>query len=202
MESVLHRSTAWSLGKTIAINAPHLTVKPQVVFIHHHLITPKMGRAGAGGRRDSACSHLDPENILELPDYSQVYAEIRKGLSTGRKYAKGYPTQLPVTVDEHPGRFAHTILRGDLWAAVCTVEARAWRDRSSGKWHGSLNFMPLRIRVHGQNDMTRQTATPGPAVRLSPRRSAMDAKLDIDLSSTDGQGVTDNNKKYGSRAGD
>ncbi|SCZ94346.1 BZ3500_MvSof-1268-A1-R1_Chr12-2g03835 [Microbotryum saponariae] len=61
------------------------------------------------------------------------------------------------------------------------------------QWHGRLNFVPLRIRVRGQNDLTRQT-TPSPTVRLSPRRviaspvkrSAMDAELNIDLSSTDG----------------
>ncbi|SGY12074.1 BQ5605_C011g06379 [Microbotryum silenes-dioicae] len=61
---------------------------------------------GAGGRRGSACSHLDPENILDLPDYSRFYAEVREGLFTGGMYAKGYPTQLPVTVDEHPRRLA------------------------------------------------------------------------------------------------
>ncbi|SCZ93445.1 BZ3500_MvSof-1268-A1-R1_Chr6-3g08664 [Microbotryum saponariae] len=63
-------------------------------------------RPGAGRRRDSACSQLDPEKILDLPDYSRFYAEVREGLFTGRKYAKGYPTQLPVTVDEHPGQLA------------------------------------------------------------------------------------------------
>ncbi|SGY56335.1 BQ5605_C006g04127 [Microbotryum silenes-dioicae] len=61
---------------------------------------------GAGGRHGSACSHLDPENILDLPDYSRFYAEVRERLFAGRRYAKGYPTQFPVTVDEHPGRLA------------------------------------------------------------------------------------------------
>ncbi|SGZ15838.1 BQ5605_C029g10705 [Microbotryum silenes-dioicae] len=61
---------------------------------------------GAGGRRGSACSHLDPENILDLPNYSRCYAKVREGLFTGRMYAKEYPTQLPVTVDEHPGQLA------------------------------------------------------------------------------------------------
>ncbi|SCZ89408.1 BZ3500_MvSof-1268-A1-R1_Chr1-1g01160 [Microbotryum saponariae] len=63
-------------------------------------------RTGAGGRRGPACSQLDPEKILDLPDYSRFYAEVREGLFTSRKYAKGYPTQLPVTVDEHPGQLA------------------------------------------------------------------------------------------------
>ncbi|SCZ97977.1 BZ3500_MvSof-1268-A1-R1_Chr3-3g06496 [Microbotryum saponariae] len=94
-------------SRAIEFNTPNLlTAKRQVVFIHHQLFTPRMGRPGAGRRRDSACSQLDPENILDLPDYSRFYAEVREGLSTTRKYAKGYPTQLPVTVDEHPGRLA------------------------------------------------------------------------------------------------
>ncbi|SCZ94215.1 BZ3500_MvSof-1268-A1-R1_Chr12-2g03759 [Microbotryum saponariae] len=130
------------------------------------------GRTGAGGRRGSACSRGLGEHSRPLPDYSLFHADVREGLFTGLKCAKGCPTPLLVTVDGHPGRFAHTILRdGDLCAVVCTVEGRAWRDRSSGKWHGRLTFVPLRIRVHGQND-----------------RSAMDAELEIDLSGTDGHG--------------
>ncbi|SCZ90375.1 BZ3500_MvSof-1268-A1-R1_Chr1-3g01950 [Microbotryum saponariae] len=98
-------------SRAIEFNTPNLlTAKRQVVFIHHQLITPRIwshgGRPGAGRRRDSACSQLDPENVLDLPDYSRFYAEVREGLFTGRKYAKGYPTQLPVTVDEHPRRLA------------------------------------------------------------------------------------------------
>ncbi|SDA05350.1 BZ3501_MvSof-1269-A2-R1_Chr12-1g03334 [Microbotryum saponariae] len=94
-------------SRAIEFNTPNLlTAKRQVVFIHHQLITPRMGRPGAGRRRDSACSQLDPENILDLPDYSRFYAGVREGLFTGRKHAKGYPTQLPVTVDEHPGPLA------------------------------------------------------------------------------------------------
>ncbi|SGZ29239.1 BQ5605_C055g12654 [Microbotryum silenes-dioicae] len=104
---------------------PNLTAKPQVVVVHHQFIIPKVGRTAW-------------ENLLDLPDYSRFYADAREGLFTGRKCAEGSPTPLPVTVHGHPGQFAHTILReGDLCALVCTVEARAWRDRSSGKCSGT-----------------------------------------------------------------
>ncbi|SGY26343.1 BQ5605_C018g08724 [Microbotryum silenes-dioicae] len=86
---ILLSSCAW---RSIAFNTPNLlTAKPQVVFIHHQLITPRIhwkdGVTG-GGR------------VLEAG------VEVREGIFTGHKYAKGYPTQLPVTVDEHPGRLA------------------------------------------------------------------------------------------------
>ncbi|SGY95417.1 BQ5605_C036g11492 [Microbotryum silenes-dioicae] len=106
-----HGATAWKLGNSssIAFNTPNLlTAKPQVVSIQHQLMTPMIHwkdgvTGGAGGRRGSACSHLDPENILDLLNYSRFYAEVRERLFTGRKYAKGYPTQLPVTVDPSLG---------------------------------------------------------------------------------------------------
>ncbi|SDA02818.1 BZ3500_MvSof-1268-A1-R1_Chr11-1g03172 [Microbotryum saponariae] len=121
---------------------PNAAAKPQVVFIHHPLITPRVHWEDVTGGRTAW------ENILDLPDYSRFYADVREGLFTGRKCAERYPTPLSVTVDGHPGRFAHTILRdGDLCAVVCTVEGRAWRDRSSGKWHGRLTSGPLRIRA-------------------------------------------------------
>ncbi|SGY64109.1 BQ5605_C007g04871 [Microbotryum silenes-dioicae] len=91
-----HAATAWNLGngQSIEVNMPNLTAKPQVLFIHHQLIIPKVA----------------PKD----------------------------PKPLPVTVHGHPGRFAHIILReGDLCALVCTVEAGAWRDRSSGKCSGT-----------------------------------------------------------------
>ncbi|SGY19829.1 BQ5605_C017g08348 [Microbotryum silenes-dioicae] len=128
-----HAATAWNLGngQSIEVNMPNLTAKPQVVFIHHQLIIPKVHWENAQGRTAW-------ENFLDLPDYSRFYADVREGLLTGRKYAEGSPKPLPVTVHGHPGRFAHTILReGDLCALVCTVEARAWRDRSSGKCSGT-----------------------------------------------------------------
>ncbi|SGY17310.1 BQ5605_C015g07741 [Microbotryum silenes-dioicae] len=73
-------------------------------------------------------------NLTAKPQVVFIHHQliIPKGLFTGRKCAEGSP--LPVTVHGHPGRFAHTILReADLCALVCTVEARSWRDRSSGK---------------------------------------------------------------------
>ncbi|SGY56554.1 BQ5605_C006g04145 [Microbotryum silenes-dioicae] len=128
-----HAATAWSLGngQSIEVNMPNLTAKPQVVFIHHQLIIPKF--IGKMHKRPIA-----RENLLDLPDYSRFHADVREGLFTSRKCAEGSPTPLPVTVHGHPGRFACTILReGDLCALVCTVEARAWRDRSSGKCIGT-----------------------------------------------------------------
>ncbi|SCZ87666.1 BZ3500_MvSof-1268-A1-R1_Chr2-2g05132 [Microbotryum saponariae] len=147
--------------------------------------------SGAGGRRGPACQELFPlgRTFSTCPITVDSMRMSGEGLFTGRKCAEECPTPLPVTVDGHPGRLAHTILRdGDLCAVVCTVEGRAWRDRSSGKWHRRPTFVPLRIRVHGQNDMTRLT-TPPPTVRLSPRwviaspvkRSAMDAELETDV---------------------
>ncbi|SGY77085.1 BQ5605_C005g03553 [Microbotryum silenes-dioicae] len=117
--------------RPIEVNMPNLTAKSQVVFIHHQLIFPRF--IGKMHRGRTAW-----ENLLDLPDYNRFYADVREGLFTGRKCAEGAPTPLPVTVHGHPGRFAHTILReGDLCALVCTVEARAWRDRFSGRCSGT-----------------------------------------------------------------
>ncbi|SGY81821.1 BQ5605_C009g05527 [Microbotryum silenes-dioicae] len=156
---------------------------------------------GAGGRRGSACSHLDPENILTLPDYSRFYAEVREGLLTVRKYAKGSPTQLHVTVDEHPGRHKQGWIShaGEWapWVKVIYVRLSAPSRVALGGTGPPANSLcilhgPGVVSLSDVRQMTRQT-TPPPTVR-SPRRviafpfkrSAMDAKLNIDLWSTDG----------------
>ncbi|SGZ26293.1 BQ5605_C024g09879 [Microbotryum silenes-dioicae] len=86
-----HAATAWNLGngQSIEVNMPNLTAKPQVVFDHHQLIIPKVGRTAW-------------ENLLDLPNYSRFYADVRERLFTGRKCAEGSPTPLPVTVHGHP----------------------------------------------------------------------------------------------------
>ncbi|SGY32299.1 BQ5605_C002g01346 [Microbotryum silenes-dioicae] len=89
-----HAATVWNLGngQSIEVNMPNLTAKPQVVFIHHQLIIPKVVCAVIGKMHKGRIAW---ENLLDLPDYSRFHADVREGLFTGRKCVEGFPTPLP-----------------------------------------------------------------------------------------------------------
>ncbi|SGY44645.1 BQ5605_C001g00185 [Microbotryum silenes-dioicae] len=114
----------------------------------------------------------------------------REGSYNGRRVAKSYVTPLPVNVDGHAELYAHTILSvGDVCAVMVSIQGRAWRSTATGKYSGRIDFVPLRIRVHGKLNASGSVNCGSPSrgssqVKLATpvKSSTLDAGLDDGLS--------------------
>ncbi|SGY12904.1 BQ5605_C011g06651 [Microbotryum silenes-dioicae] len=116
------------------------------------------------------------ENDVDESKYHNFYENAAEGIYNGRKVAKSYATPLPVNIDGHADLYTHTILRvGDVCSVMCSIQGRAWKSKATGNYSGRIDFIPLRIRVHG----TLNLATP-------VKRSTLDAGLDNTLSPSSG----------------
>ncbi|SGY11805.1 BQ5605_C011g06278 [Microbotryum silenes-dioicae] len=134
------------------------------------------------------------ENDIDESKYHNFYKNAAKGTYNGQKVAKSYATPLPVNVDGHADLYIHTILRvGDVCSVMCSIQGRAWKTKAMGKYSGRIDFIPLRIRVHGtlntSNSMNCGSPLRGSSqVKLATpvKRSTLDAGLNDILSPSSG----------------
>ncbi|SGY57457.1 BQ5605_C006g04274 [Microbotryum silenes-dioicae] len=148
------------------------------------------------------------ENDIDGSKYHSFYENAAEGIYNGRKVAKSYATPLPVNVDGHADLYTHTILKvGDVCSVMCSIQGRAWKSKATGKYSGRIDFIPLRIRVHGTLNNTDNCVTQkhtsdsmncGSPLRGSlqvklatpVKRSTLDAGLDDILSPSSGSRKT------------
>ncbi|SCZ93717.1 BZ3500_MvSof-1268-A1-R1_Chr6-3g08840 [Microbotryum saponariae] len=140
---------------TIPFNTSSLNVNPRVDFLHHQLVTLHAHWTEVTGGDPIPEKGGHPpwpawKNDIDANKYHMFYNNAREGSCNGRKVAKYYVTPLPVNGDGHAELYANTILRvGDVCAVMCSVQTNAWKSKATGKYSGRIDFVPLRIRVHG-----------------------------------------------------
>ncbi|SGY12471.1 BQ5605_C011g06517 [Microbotryum silenes-dioicae] len=159
---------------SIPFNTSSLNVNPRVVFLHHQLVTLHAHWTSVTGGDPVPEKGGHPplptwENDVDGSKYHNFYENAAEGIYNGRKVAKSYATPLPVNVDGHV----------DL----------AWKSKATGKYSGRIDFIPLRIRVHGTLNTSDSMNCGSPLrgssqVKLATpvKRSTLDAGFDDILS--------------------